>query len=95
MVKREQYLEWIRPFYDSEMVKVITEIRRCGKSTIMKQIIEEISRNGIADDHILYINFEIYKYRKISNPDAFNDYVVKKFLHMKKKRMYVTWAFSD
>lgn len=75
MVKREQYLERIRPFYDSEMVKVITGIRRCGKSTIMKQIIEEISRNGIADDHILYINFEIYKYRKISNPDAFNDYV--------------------
>lgn len=75
MVKREQYLECIRPFYDSEMVKVITGIRRCGKSTIMKQIIEEISRNGIADDHILYINFEIYKYRKISNPDAFNDYV--------------------
>ncbi len=75
MVKREQYLERIRPFYDSEMVKVITGIRRCGKSTIMKQIIEEISQNGIADDHILYINFEIYKYRKISNPDAFNDYV--------------------
>lgn len=43
MVKREQYLERIRPFYDSEMVKVITGIRRCGKSTIMKQIIEEIS----------------------------------------------------
>lgn len=75
MVKREQYLERIRPFYDSEMVKVITGIRRCGKSTIMKQIIEEISGNGIADDHILYINFEIYKYRKINNPDAFNDYV--------------------
>lgn len=75
MVKREQYLERIRPFYDSEMVKVITGVRRCGKSTIMKQIIEEISGNGIADDHILYINFEIYKYRKINNPDAFNDYV--------------------
>lgn len=37
MVIRELYLERIRPFYDSEMVKVITGIRRCGKSTIMRQ----------------------------------------------------------
>lgn len=75
MVKREQYLERIRPFYDSEMVKVITGIRRCGKSTIMKQIIEEIRDRGIAEDHILYLNFEIYQYRKLCEADAFNDYV--------------------
>ena len=42
MIKREIYLKRIRPFYESEMVKVITGIRRCGKSTIMRQIIEEI-----------------------------------------------------
>ena len=47
MIKREIYLSRIRPFYDSEMVKVITGIRRCGKSTIMRQIIAEIKENGI------------------------------------------------
>lgn len=75
MVKRELYLERIRPFYDSEMIKVITGIRRCGKSTLMQQIIDELKQQGIADNHIIYINFENYKYKKISHPDALYDYV--------------------
>ena len=75
MIKREIYLKRIRPFYESEMVKVITGIRRCGKSTIMRQIIEEIRENGVEEDHIIYINFEDYKYRKICNPDALYGYV--------------------
>lgn len=78
MVTREIYLERIRPFYDSEMVKVITGIRRCGKSTIMRQIISEIRGLGIAEENIIYINFEDYKYRKISNADALYDYVEEK-----------------
>ena len=75
MIKREIYLKRIRPFYESEMVKVITGIRRCGKSTIMRQIIEEIQDNGVEEDHIIYINFEDYQYRKICNPDALYEYV--------------------
>ena len=75
MVKRELYLERIRPFYESEMVKVITGIRRCGKSTIMKQIMEELEQQGVVQEHIIYLNFEDYKYRKISNPDALYEYV--------------------
>lgn len=75
MIKREIYLKRIRPFYGSEMVKVITGIRRCGKSTIMRQIIEEIQENGVEEDHIIYINFEDYKYRKICNPDELYGYV--------------------
>lgn len=75
MVKRELYLERVRPFYDSEMIKVITGIRRCGKSTLMQQMIEEIRQRGAADDHIIYINFEDYQYNKISNPDALYAYV--------------------
>ena len=57
MVKRERYLQRIRPFYDSEMVKVITGIRRCGKSTLMQQIITEMKQQNIADDHIIYSTF--------------------------------------
>lgn len=75
MVKRELYLERIRPFYDSEMIKVITGIRRCGKSTLMQQMMDEIKQQGISDDHMIYINFENYKYKKISSPDALYEYV--------------------
>lgn len=75
MIKREMYLERIRPFYNSEMIKVITGIRRCGKSTIVKQIIDELGESGIKKDHIIYVNFEDYQYRKISNSDALYEYV--------------------
>lgn len=77
MVKREMYLERIRPFYDSEMIKVITGIRRCGKSTIIKQIIKELKDRDIPDNRIIYINFEDYKYRKINNADLLYEYVEK------------------
>lgn len=84
MVKRELYLERIRPFYDSEMVKVITGIRRCGKSTIIKQILEELSLNGVPEEHILYLNFEDYKYRRLNNPDSLYAYIEERILDEEK-----------
>ena len=88
MIKREIYLSRIRPFYESEMVKVITGIRRCGKSTIMRQIIEEIKAKGIDEFHIIYVNFEDYKYRKISNADALYEYVEEKIIDEKKYYLF-------
>ncbi len=55
MIIREKYLEKIRPFYDSDLVKVITGIRRCGKSIILNQIMSEISKSS---NNIIYLNFE-------------------------------------
>ncbi len=89
MVKRERYLQRIRPFYDSEMVKVITGIRRCGKSTLMQQIITEIKQQNISDDHIIYINFEDYKYRAISNPDALYEYIESKIKDTEKYYLFI------
>lgn len=63
------YLKRIRPFYDSEMVKVITGIRRSGKSTILRQIIKELKDKGITEKRIVYINFEDYKFKEFFNPD--------------------------
>lgn len=88
MVIRENYLRKIRPFYDSELVKVITGIRRCGKSTLMGQIVDEIRGLGVPEDHILVINFELYKYRKLMNPDAFNDYVEEKLADNQKYYLF-------
>lgn len=75
MVIRELYLRRIRPFYDSELFKVITGIRRSGKSTLMLQIVDEIRAKDVSEDHIIVINFEMYRYRKLMQPDALNDYV--------------------
>ena len=78
MIKREIYLKRIRPFYHSEMVKVITGIRRCGKSTIIRQIIQELKEAGIPVDRIVYINFEDYQYHEIYDTDSLYRYVEKK-----------------
>ena len=58
IIKRESYLERIRPFYESDYIKAITGIRRCGKSVLMEQIIEEIKEKGIDDKHIITFNLE-------------------------------------
>lgn len=55
MIPREHYIAEVRPFYESDLIKIITGIRRCGKSVIMEQIIKEIADKT---DNIIYINFE-------------------------------------
>jgi len=55
MIKREKYMEPIREFYDGDLIKVITGIRRCGKSVILKQILEEIKERS---NNIIFLDFE-------------------------------------
>ncbi|MFV0467122.1 MAG: AAA family ATPase [Lachnospiraceae bacterium] len=62
MIKRDIYLNKIRPFYDSELIKVITGIRRSGKSVILKQIIEEVKSSSKEEKNIIYVNFEDFEY---------------------------------
>ena len=66
---REKYLSRIRPFFHDDMIKVLTGVRRCGKSTIMEQIRDELLRNGINDDNIVYLNLDLKRYRRIKTPD--------------------------
>ena len=67
MIKRENYLKKIRPFYNQNLIKVITGIRRCGKSVILKQIMDEIEKKGVNEENIIYINFELTDYANIKN----------------------------
>ena len=55
MIKREKYLKQIRPFYESDLIKIITGIRRCGKSVILKSVSDEIATKT---DNIIYLDFE-------------------------------------
>ena len=72
MIKRELYLRKIRDSYDSELIKVIMGIRRCGKSVLLLQIIEELKQKGINEDHIIYINFEDYDFIEYTEAKKFN-----------------------
>ena len=57
LFSREKYLKKIRPFYhDDDLIKVITGVRRCGKSSLMQTIVQELKQNGVSDEHIAFID---------------------------------------
>ncbi len=78
MLKREIYLSRIRGFYDSDLIKILVGIRRCGKSVILKQIMDEIKENGIEENHILYINFEFVEFEDLKDYKKLNSYIKEK-----------------
>ena len=70
LYKRELYLNKIRGFYnDTETIKVITGIRRCGKSSLLETIIEELKNSGIKDNDIIEINLDKRPYKNIKTPE--------------------------
>jgi predicted AAA+ superfamily ATPase len=75
-IKRERYLSKIRPFYDSDLIKVLTGVRRCGKSVLLGQIEEELKNSGHDDAHIIKINFEDLQFEKIRNAERLNKFII-------------------
>lgn len=84
--KRDLYLNKLIAFQDTEPVKVITGIRRCGKSSLLKLMAVHLKENGIADEQILEMNFESYDFRNMSS-DEFYAYVKQHIIP--NKRMYL------
>ncbi len=73
MIKRELYIDQIKKFINKPFVKVITGIRRSGKSTILAMIKDELLRNDIDESRIFYINFESFEFLNIENAlDLYN-----------------------
>ena len=58
MIKRELYLKKIKKFQDKPLIKVITGMRRAGKSTLLNMLAEDLKEQGIRDEQIVRINFE-------------------------------------
>ena len=84
MIKREHYISQVRPFYDSDLIKIITGIRRCGKSVILKQILEEIEASG---KKCLFLDFEIRQIRsRIPDADALISYVNE---YLGEEKLYI------
>ena len=69
LYKREEYLSKIRGFYNDTMIKVITGIRRCGKSFLLKTIIEELKEKGVQSKDIIYIELDKKEYKNIKTPE--------------------------
>lgn len=67
---RQYYIDKIRGFYNSDLIKVITGIRRCGKSCFLLSVMEDLKAQGIKEKDILYLNLDKRGYRKIKTLDA-------------------------
>ncbi len=79
MLLREGYLSKIRGFYDSDLIKILVGIRRCGKSVILNQIIEELKeKRKIDEEHIIFINFEFIEFEELLDYKELNKYIKDK-----------------
>lgn len=86
-LKREKYLSKIRPFYnDTDIIKVLTGVRRCGKSTIMKQIMDDLGTDTEVEKSIVYIDLDSKQNLRIRTPDSLERLIDDGFRNCKGDR---------
>ena len=85
MTKRELYIEKIKSFIDKDIIKVLTGIRRSGKSVMLKLIMEELKQNGIDEKQFININFENLINRELTTADKLDKYILKRASEIKNK----------
>ncbi|QQQ86298.1 ATP-binding protein [Peptacetobacter hiranonis] len=78
MIKREMYMSRIRPFINTDLVKVMTGIRRCGKSVMLELIKEELLQSGVNKSQFISINFEDMSYAHLQTAKALNDDIIER-----------------
>ena len=87
--KREKYLRRIRGFYKADdIIKVITGVRRCGKSTLMQMIASEINSAGVKEDHIIFLDLDKKEHLKIKTPAQLEQLIDNACAH-KRGRKYL------
>lgn len=85
MIKRELYLNQIRRLIDKDPIKIITGVRRSGKTYLLKSIQEELKNRGISAENIFLISFESMKYNKIENFKQLDEYIIDLTKNVKGK----------
>ena len=74
-IPREEYLERLRNLKHKKLIKIVTGIRRCGKSTVLEMFRDELLDNGVEENQIIFINFEDYENKSLRNPESLYDYI--------------------
>jgi predicted AAA+ superfamily ATPase len=87
MIERIDYLEKLEKLQDKQIIKVITGVRRCGKSTLLGQFRDRLLTQGVAEEQIISINFEDLQYEDLLDYKALYSYITK--LIIPDKRMYI------
>lgn len=85
MIKRETYMKRIRPFIGNELIKVMTGIRRAGKSVMLELIKEELIASGVSAENFISINFEDLRYTDLLNAMALHEEILKRAANLNGK----------
>ena len=89
MIERNEYLDLLKRFKDKELIKVITGIRRCGKSTLLEMYQDYLLSNGINEDQIISINLEDLKYNYIEDYLSLYNYINNNLKSNKKNYVFI------
>lgn len=88
-INREKYLSILKNFKDQQIIKVITGIRRCGKSTLLEIFQDYLKENGVDESQIISINFENADYEELQDRKKLYDYVKSKLVKGKKNYIFL------
>lgn len=89
MIKRNEYLEDLKSFKDKHLIKVVTGIRRCGKSTMFELFQDYLKEQGIEDEQIIIVNLEDGDYRNLCTAETLYEYVNSKLKKDKKNYVFL------
>ena len=90
LYSRENYLKKIRGFYhEDDIIKVITGVRRCGKSSLMATIADEIIQSGVPEENIIYIDLDLRPNKGIKTADQLESLILKKGTAPGRKYLFV------
>lgn len=85
MIKRESYMARIRPFIDGDLIKVLTGIRRSGKSVMLELIKDELRARGVTEEQLVAFNFEDMRNAQLCTAEALHDELVRRAASIKGK----------
>lgn len=89
-IERTEFLNKLKTYKDKQVIKVITGIRRCGKSTLMKMFMNYLLENGVDKNQIIFLNFEDFDNYELLNPQNLHSYIKKRLISEK-----MTYVFLD
>ncbi len=88
-IGRSEYIKKLIAFKDKSVIKVITGVRRCGKSTLMELFIKYLQENGIDENQIISINLEDLDYYELQDPFKLHTYIKEKLVKNKKNYIFI------
>lgn len=91
VIKRETYLNWLIKHQENGLIKIISGVRRSGKSTLFELFKDHLKTEHVTDEQIIHLNFEDLRYYELRNFLSLNDYIQEKILKEQKNKNIISF----